>query len=66
MFNVIILVEKSRIKIGTLICVIGIGTVIAMLSTGPFIQLCLPYGENFVNLIVNQRVEETEEDTAIA
>lgn len=46
---------------------IGIGTVIAMLCTGPFIQFCLPHGEKFVNLIVNQRVEEeTEEDTATA
>lgn len=45
---------------------IGIGTVIAMLCTGPFIQFCLPHGEKFVNLIVNQSVEETEEDTATA
>lgn len=48
---------------------VGIGTVIAMLSTGPFIQFCLPYGEKFVNLIVNQNVEEADEKdraTAIA
>ncbi|MBU5487959.1 hypothetical protein KQI77_07245 [Clostridium sp. MSJ-8] len=32
---------------------VGLGTVIAMLSTGPFIQFCLPYGTKFVNLIVN-------------
>lgn len=44
---------------------VGIGTVIAMLSTGPFIQLCLPYGEKFVNLIVSEKVEETnKKDTA--
>lgn len=45
---------------------VGIGTVIAMLSTGPFIQFCLPYGEKFVNLIVNSKIEETEENTATA
>jgi len=46
---------------------IGIGTVIAMLSTGPFIQLCLPYGEKFVNLIINEKKEDTEDtNTAIA
>jgi len=44
---------------------IGIGTVIAMLSTGPFIQFCLPYGEKFVKLIVSEKEEDTE-DTAIA
>jgi uncharacterized protein len=43
---------------------IGIGTVIAMLSTGPFIQFCLPYGEKFVKLIVSEKEEDTEE-TAI-
>ena len=43
---------------------VGIGTVIAMLSTGPFIQFCLPYGEKIVNLIVNKKIEETEESTA--
>lgn len=45
---------------------VGIGTVIAMLSTGPFIQFCLPFGEKIVNLIVNTQIEETQEDTAIA
>ncbi|OOM80290.1 hypothetical protein CLPUN_14000 [Clostridium puniceum] len=40
---------------------VGIGTVIAMLSTGPFIQFCLPYGEKFVNLIVNEKEKDTEE-----
>lgn len=44
---------------------IGIGTVIAMLSTGPFIQFCLPYGEKFVKLIVSEKEEDTKE-TAIA
>lgn len=31
---------------------IGAGTVIAMMSTGPFIQMCLPYGKKFVDLLV--------------
>lgn len=34
--------------------VFGIGTIIAALLTGPFIQFCLPYGEKFVNLIVKE------------
>lgn len=38
--------------------VFGIGTVIAALLTGPFIQFCLPYGEKFVNAIVKDQVEE--------
>lgn len=37
---------------------IGLGTVISMLSTGPFIQFFLPYGEKFVNKIVEQKSEE--------
>jgi len=49
---------------------VGVGTIIAMLSTGPFIQLCLPYGEKFVNLIVNEKnnnIEDIEDEaTAIA
>ena len=46
---------------------IGIGTIIAMLSTGPFIQFCLPYGEKFVALIVNEKTEEIKDnDVAIA
>lgn len=31
---------------------VGLGTVIAMLITGPFIQTCLPYGEKIVNFIL--------------
>lgn len=46
---------------------IGVGTVIAMLTTGPFIQFCLPYGEKFVNLIVNEKDEDVDDTvTAIA
>ena len=37
---------------------IGIGTVIAMIFTGPFIQFCLPYGEKFVNFVVTVSEEE--------
>ncbi|CDM70080.1 protein of unknown function DUF161 [Clostridium bornimense] len=33
---------------------IGLGTIIAMLAIGPFIQLCLPYGEKVVNLVVKK------------
>ncbi|PRR81698.1 YczE/YyaS/YitT family protein [Clostridium vincentii] len=32
--------------------VIGVGTIICMLVTGPFIQFMLPYGEKFVGTIV--------------
>lgn len=35
---------------------LGIGTVIAMLITGPFIQTCLPHGEKFVNFILNEEM----------
>lgn len=34
--------------------IFGIGTIIAALLTGPFIQFCLPYGEKFVNIIVKE------------
>ncbi|MCU9813520.1 MULTISPECIES: YczE/YyaS/YitT family protein [Paraclostridium] len=33
---------------------VGLGTVIAMLITGPFIQTCLPYGEKLVKFILNE------------
>ena len=33
---------------------VGLGTIIAMLAIGPFIQLCLPYGEKVVNLVVKK------------
>lgn len=36
---------------------VGVGTVIAMLVTGPFIQFCLPYGEKFVNCILKTKKE---------
>lgn len=48
--------------------IVGLGTVIAMLTTGPFIQVCLPYGERFVKLIVNEDEEEISasvEDVAL-
>ena len=38
---------------------IGMGTVIAMLATGPFIQLLLPYGKKVVDFVVNGK-EESE------
>jgi uncharacterized membrane protein YczE len=43
---------------------IGVGTIISMFAIGPFIQFCLPYGEKFVSLIVNENNEELEEDVA--
>ena len=33
---------------------VGVGTIIAMLAIGPFIQLCLPYGEKVVNLVLKK------------
>jgi hypothetical protein len=44
---------------------IGLGTVIAMASTGPFIQFCLPYGERFVNLIVNEKDENIDDNVTV-
>ena len=43
---------------------IGVGTIIAMLATGPFIQLLLPYGKKVVDFIVNSK--EESESTIIA
>ncbi|MGL5378491.1 YczE/YyaS/YitT family protein [Clostridium sp.] len=42
--------------------VVGIGTVISMLTTGPFIQVCLPYGEKIINFILNEEeiIEEVK------
>lgn len=34
---------------------VGLGTVIAMLTTGPFIQFCLPYGNKIVNFLVKDK-----------
>jgi len=45
---------------------IGLGTVISMLSTGPFIQFFLPYGEKIVNIIVKQENEEISNATVTA
>ncbi|MGL4106830.1 YczE/YyaS/YitT family protein [Clostridium sp. LP20] len=43
---------------------VGVGTIIAMLSTGPFIQFCLPYGRKVVSFIVNTD-ENISEETII-
>ena len=43
---------------------VGIGTIIAMLSQGPFIQLCLPYGEKIVSSIISQHESEKQEIAA--
>ena len=39
---------------------VGVGTIIAMATTGPFIQLCLPYGEKFTNLILMGNLDLNE------
>lgn len=39
--------------------VAGIGTIIAVLITGPLIQFCLPYGKKFVNMVIGAHVCET-------
>ena len=33
---------------------VGVGTVISMIFTGPFIQFCLPYGENIVKFFTKE------------
>lgn len=43
---------------------VGIGTIIAMLAQGPFIQLCLPYGEKIVSSILRQHESEKQEIAA--
>lgn len=43
---------------------VGIGTIIAMLAQGPFIQLCLPYGEKIVSSILSQHESEKQEIVA--
>lgn len=40
--------------------VVGLGTIISMLLTGPFIQITLPYGEKFVKMLVKE--EEKQEN----
>lgn len=40
---------------------VGVGTIIAMATTGPFIQLCLPYGQNFTDFILINKDESQEE-----
>ncbi|EKQ55414.1 MULTISPECIES: membrane protein [unclassified Clostridium] len=45
---------------------IGLGTVISMLSTGPFIQYFLPYGERFANLVVSERDANLEDNITAA
>ena len=36
-------------------------TIIAMATTGPFIQLCLPYGQKFTDFILINKDESQEE-----
>ncbi|MDO5516405.1 MAG: hypothetical protein Q4F66_02550 [Clostridium sp.] len=46
--------------------VVGIGTIISMLATGPFIQVLLPYGEKFVNLIVGKKISQDKIEAVTA
>ena len=39
---------------------VGVGTIIAMATTDPFIQLCLPYGEKFTNFILMGNLDLNE------
>ena len=45
---------------------VGIGTIIAMLAIGPFIQFCLPYGKMFVGIVLNGKEKSNNESTVIA
>ena len=45
---------------------VGIGTIIAMLAIGPFIQFCLPYGKKFVGIVINGKEKSNNESTVIA
>ena len=40
---------------------VGVVTIIAMATTGPFIQLCLPYGQKFTDFILINKDESQEE-----
>jgi len=44
---------------------VGVGTVISMAATGPFIQFCLPYGEQLVKLIVGGSNEDEGENVTV-
>lgn len=51
--------DVSFLVIGALLGgVFGIGTILAVLLTGPFIQFFLPHGEKFVNMIIGTSAEE--------
>ncbi|MDO4535210.1 MAG: hypothetical protein Q4B63_05305 [Clostridium perfringens] len=39
---------------------VGVGTIIAMLAMGPFIQFCLPHGKKVVDLIVGTDKEKSK------
>lgn len=45
---------------------VGIGTIIAMLAIGPFIQFCLPYCKKFVGIVLNGKEKSNNESTVIA
>ena len=39
---------------------VGVGTIIAMATTGPFIQLCLPYSKFYRFILINK--DESQEE----
>lgn len=46
--------------------VVGIGTIISMAATGPFIQMLLPYGQKFVDFLVQGKNVKDKEEVATA
>lgn len=36
--------------------VVGVGTIISAILTGPFVQFCLPYGKKFVKILIDYEV----------
>lgn len=46
--------------------VIGIGTIISALLTGPFVQICLPYGKKLVDFIIGKnKIENSNLDIGV-
>ena len=59
--------DATFLIVGFILCgKVGIGTIIAMLAIGPFIQFCLPYGKKFVGIVLNGKEKSNNESTVIA
>lgn len=41
---------------------VWLGTIISMLTVGPFIQLCLPYGKTFVGILLGNKNDIVNND----